>query len=592
MIIENVPFNTIDDTQSLVAATIMDVAKAVISTMGPNGKLALIEMGTSVKATKDGVTVAKALKFDDPRKEVVSRLIIEPAVKTDTECGDGTTTTVFLTNLFYELLAEHTSYLERKFIETLVGKLIAELEAMAVAVTLESELLYPLALTSSNNDEKLAKAVIEIYQGGNGRFPYVELKEGTSAEDKVFDTEEMVIRMTMANPAFSAHGNGMDTLLTRTMPIVIDGNLSGGSQEETIRLIAELSKIQVTAEATPNDPLNILIIARNVDHSFNSILVAVNAISRDPAHRSYDQFRGKRFLAAHTNMGGSIGTLLMQDIAVVLGAKLYNSLDQLFDSKDPSFETSEKILLGSQRSTIKLSAAGQARAATRIKELQNEVDKYPLGERFSPKAKFTEKRIRDLSGALVTVFVGGETYSEIKERIDRFEDVIKAVRSALENGVLPGVGTALITAFATVQQAFKADQMELPEMSKDEWVILQKLEDLVEAQYVYLMHDVIDRKVGTKEGSMMNQAVEAIQDSLYTQLQRQDGISRNFAEGSSRPLLCVNLSTGKVGEPEALGIYDTAYASITALRGGFQTAKILASASSLLLGNKLGGVKI
>jgi chaperonin GroEL len=593
MNIENVPYNTIGaEATQLVEETMSDVAKAVVPTMGPNGKLALIEVGTSVKTTKDGVTVAKSLKFNDPRKEVVSRVIIEAAVKTDMECGDGTTTTVLLTRLFYDLLAGHQTYLERQFIEGVVNDLIAKLEEMSVEVTLDSELLYPLALTSSNNDHKLAKAVVDIYQGSNGRFPYVEFKEGVDSNDKVLSTDEMVLRMTMANPSFSVHGNGMDTPLTRSMPVVVDSSLASGSQEETNKLalqMAELAKLAGDLR-DPKDPLHVLLIARNIDHSFTNVLIGLNAIAANPTHQAYEVYKGLRFIAAQTNMGGSVGTLLMQDLAVVLGGKMYNALDQFFDSKI-TYVCSERVVLGSQRSTVKLSPEGLTRAQHRVEELQKEVDRYQLGEKFSPKAKFTERRIRDLSGSLVTIFVGGQTQSDIKERIDRFEDVVKAVRSALENGVLPGVGVGMIRAFNEVSDNRYKGVHNGKTFTPQECEIMDKIQGLVSSQYVYLMESLL----GVEGGhgifdDTITQVSMAIQQRLYELKLAAKGM-----EGDYTPLpayLVLNLSTGDIGTPEELGVYDTAYASITALKGGFQTAKILASTSSIMLGNKLGGVRV
>jgi chaperonin GroEL (HSP60 family) len=292
-----------------------------------------------------------------------------------------------------------------------------------------------------------------------------------------------------------------------------------------------------------------------------------------------------RVIAVHTNMGGSVGSLLMQDLAIVLGGKMYNTLDQFFDSSSV-YVSDEKIVLGTHRSTVKLSVDGQARAQARVEELQKEVDHYQLGEKFSPKAKFTERRIRDLSGSLVTIFVGGETQSDIKERIDRFEDVVKAGRSALENGVLPGVGIALIHAFNKVLEDGGEGLLD-----KKDFAIIRGLTEIVHAQHVYLMISVIadSRRTLNSEGVML-QASKDVQDQLYDLQFAQTGTTNGDVR--TRPFLALNLSTGKVGTPEDLGIYDTAYASITALRGGFQTAKILASSSSLLLGNKLGGVRI
>jgi len=576
MIIENVPFTTIDDTPLLVKQTLDEVAKAVVSTMGPNGRLSLIEVGTSVKVTKDGVSVAKAIKMNDPRKEVISRIIVEPSIKTDMDCGDGTTTTIFMTWLFHRLLTKYTTYVERARIEKIVGLLIGALEEKTIAITLDSELLDSLALTSSNNDHALAKSVLDIYRANSDHFPAFEIKEGVSSEDKVISTDKMVLRMTMANPAFSQFGNGVETEFKDVIFVAVDNSIKPSSLDETTTIIGKLLnkvapfvKQKFAKEIGEGRTINVVFVSRNSEHDFNTILLTLNSFTNDPNHQHYRTMNGVKFVAAQTGLGGSMGTLLMQDLCITLGGRLYNTLDQFLDVPQGEIST-EVLTLGSQRSLVKLSDAGKVRTAERVVSLKEEIDSYTLGEKFSPKARTVERRIRDLSGRLITIFVGGETQSDIRERIDRFEDVVKAVKSALENGILPGVGTALIEA----------------SLGLDEWVVRDNNEislDILEiclAQYVYLMSGAtLDSPVfvNNKAGDIVTE---------YARIRKELG----DLGGDAPPI--VNLSSGQIGTAMELGVYDTAFAAITALKGGYKTAKILASASSMLLGSKLGGVSI
>ena len=544
----------IDDTQTVVADTVEKVRKAVVATMGPNGTLSLISIGTANKVTKDGVTVARALKFDDPFAECVNKLITEPAIKTDVECGDGTTTTILLTAEFYRLFSKFQNYRERLLIEDVAALTIRKLTAAAIMVTKDSPELYDMALTSSNQDAKLSKVVTDIYKQTSGGFPEIELKEGASDVDRVVYTQGLPMHMSFSNALFSATGNGGATVFSGFIPVVLDVRLV--HTPELFKTLADVSN--KLRDAVDQEHTTIMIIARSIDNEVNKLLTGIN-----------NGLKNCRFVGVQTNAGGSVGTLLMQDISVILGVPMFSSLEGVLDREVPL--VNETILIDSTRSIIsELSHAAQSRIALRVSDLQKEIDTADREDRFSQRMRFTERRMRDLKGELVTVFVGGETASDVKERKDRFEDVTKAVRSALINGILPGVGTALLEhstkALNEIEDALLATldgnkyKLSTDQVSE----ILQDLEKVFAAPYIKLMTGVVEI-VGTTTPPTVKDTDEPI---------------------------CVNLATGKEGTAKELGIYDTAYAAITALKGGVQTARTLASIDSVMMGQKLSAVQM
>lgn len=521
-------FLVTDTTQEIVGRVVGKVNEAVTATMGPNGTLSLIENGMSIKVTKDGVTVAKSIKFENPHEEIVARVLIEPAVKTDDECGDGTTTTIFLTSLLYNLFTKFPDYRDQKFIFEFFNRVISKLEEASIKITPDSELIYKLALTSSNNDEQLSHIVTAIYHESNGKFPIVELKESIGVDDIVERSDGIQLAMNFSNPAYSKDGVGGETLYKDFIPFVVDDALTNFSQEEVIELFSSIN-LSLGKE--------VIVVCRSASHNFNNTIRNINnAIGNKGGLK-------KTFTVLQTNAGGSVGTLLMADIASVFGVCLLTNLAGIKETNE--VVVSDKLFVGSKTSTLgSISDKTKERIEARIEEIKGDGLNKEAKDKHSVRGRFNDTRVRTLSGELVTVYVGGETNAEIKERKDRFEDVIKAVKSALINGILPGVGTAF--AEATQRTRFSYENSGLSVIHES--IIKYIMDNIEPAQVLKLVPD----------------AAFVGQDKI----------------------IITNLATGETGTPEELGIYDTAFASITALKGGLQTAKILANLRSLIIGSK------
>lgn len=521
----SVPFLTIEKTQEIVANVVAQVTRSVTGTMGPNGTLVLIKNGSSKKVTKDGVTVARSIKFEDPREELVNKVLTEPAIKTDDECGDGTTTTIFLTGALYGVFRRHAGFRHTRIIQNIVNEVISELEANAIRITNNSKELFQLALTSSNNDEKLSELVTKIYRQSGDNFPEVEIKEGLDTTDKYQRNSGLTLPLVFSNPAFSAGGRGT---YKNFVPVILDTTIRVND-----KLAPTLNELQ---GKIPKDS-TIVLIARSIENDVSSVLLHVN-----------NQLGANRFIGLQTNAGGTVGTLIMQDLAVMFGAPMFTMLEDTVTKDIPVVPESIEIR-GSVALLVDIADETQARIDSRVEEIKAQLGEFEASERFSVRARFNEKRIRDLKGELVTVYVGGNTISEVKERVDRFEDVIKAVKSALINGILPGVGTAILKAG----------------------------------------DDVLDRYIGG-EDEMVTAICNDLKGVFHAQYLKLVGGCHNL--GLDGELAVIDLTTGIVGTPTELGIYDTAYASITALRGGLQTAKILASLDSLIISDKLAAVEV
>lgn len=535
-------FITLDDTKRLVDEVVNDVERAVTATMGPNGRLSVITVGNTPKVTKDGVSVARGLKFNDPRKELINKIITEPAIKTDEECGDGTTTTIQLMALFFRVYRQFPSYRQHAFIDEVTKAWVEELRRMSIQLDVNDDRLYQMALTSSNNDAEMSRIVVDLYKNSTQHFPSIELIYGVEDKDRVVRTDGLRMNMELSNPQYAGSSGGT-LVLDQYVPVLVDGFIKPENAQELIKFCGEMTKI------LGDDPVTVVIIARGLEGQIdNAILKFNNQLAQ----------AGKkiRFVGVRTNLGGSLGSNVMQDMACMLNSSMVTDLDQACNVQ---YKVNFcKLTITGNKAILVPSGDAITRIEERIKEIREVLSNYDARNRWTRRARFDEDRLRNLTGEVVNLWVGGETNSEVKERHARFEDVIKAVKSGLINGILPGCGTSLIKSLEEVgARILKEEMSEAVRDFKTE--IIGALVGVSRHQYKYLMENVSE---------------------VY---------NKTDSEGR---LMVTNLATGENGSPEELGIFDTAYASITALKGGSQTAKIVATLDSVIISDKLTSIAI
>lgn len=557
------------DATSLIEKVLTRVETAVTSTMGPDGQVALIGSGNSSWTTKDGVTVARALQFGSDEEEIVNRIISEPAIKTDDECGDGTTTTIKLTAVIYRLLREDTSFKGRKRVEGVVTKLIAALKDQAIFPKLDDEMLYKVALTTSNQDHELATKVMDIYRSCEKGYPDVEIKPGRGSADEVERVEGRVVNMYFADQIFAGNNNSNQVKLARYIPVIVDDRILRATPQEFFDGIANIrSQVQTEWEAGDKTALPIVLVVRSIEK--DPINMLMNILTGTEALRPYNTGGLPGVIVAMTNLGGGLGAAEMQDIGSILGAPYVNGIEGLKAAQVTVRDT--PLTIGVARSSIiDLKPEDVARIDVRIDAIEKEIAGYSYSDRFTTRARINERRIRRLRGEVVTILVGGETNQEIKERVDRYQDVVKAVRSALENGVLPGCGMGLIN-------AARAVDLQLAD-SRD-----QKIAQVIGTSiWWHLMANHVPEPVYIKVD-------QGWFESLLGQGYNVVRVDNDMPIDSKFPI--INIATGEpmdATDMENLAVWDTAFATITALKGGFQTAQVLATASSVFNTIKLHG---
>ena len=402
---------------------IKKISQAVKSTLGPRGQTVLIESQShthGITVTKDGVTVAKAIDLIDPIENLAVKIMKQAADKTASDAGDGTTTAIVLTealvNAMYNLEnlkelnpTEVLFHLEEKCREIL-------LRLDKKATKLNKKKLLDVATISANNDIKIGKLIADTYNtvGTDG---IVTVERSQSSTTFAETTKGFKLDRGWTSNLFINNHKKDECILDDVYVLVSDveiGNLL--SIEKPLKKIVEGNK-------------KLLIISPCSSNVINTL--SANVMKRDlkvciipPPDFGYRQQE------------------LMNDIALSLGAIYFSEKtgDDLSLIEFEDLGHAQRIIVGQHSSVvIKGEGADIVAIKKRVDELWEQMKATPRKE----DQEFLMKRIASLAGGIGVIYVGGHTDLEQKEKYDRVDDAVCAVRSALERGILPGGGTAL-----------------------------------------------------------------------------------------------------------------------------------------------------
>jgi chaperonin GroEL len=406
---------------------ISKMARAVKSTLGPMGNTVLLESRAhthGITVTKDGVTVAKAISLIDPVENLAVQIMREAADKTAANAGDGTTTAIVLTEAIVEkgieifnldkTFADNKTKILRE-LTVVTDQIIKKLKTSAKAVT--SKKLLDVATISSNNDKTIGKIIKDTYTqvGKNG---IVTVEKAKGSETSFETTQGIKIDRGWSSPLFVNNQKKDECVMEDIYVLVSDAEVNNILTIENVLkpIIKEGKKLLIVAPCSQN-VINTL--AANVMKNSLKLCAII------PPSFGYKQHE------------------LMQDIALSVGAT-YFSQQTGDDLSLISFEDlgrASKIIVGRDSSIIikDQERINQQKIDTRVSELW---DAHKITETKDDK-DFILSRIASLTGGVGVIYVGGNTDLEQKELYDRVDDAVCAVRSALEQGILPGGGLAL-----------------------------------------------------------------------------------------------------------------------------------------------------
>lgn len=426
--VRNLDYGT--EAREKVRSGVNKLATAVASTLGPCGRTVLIqkENGTNI-STKDGVSVAKEIHLKDPVENIGAQVIKEVSMKAAKQAGDGTTTaTVLAASIYNDGLRYITAGANpvelKRGMDKATAAVVAKLRNdLSIDVT-TNDMIRQVGTISANNDTTIGSLIAEAMEsvGKNG---VIQVEESRTAETTLEVVEGMQLDRGFISPYFVSNQSTMTTTLENPLILIYDKKIS--AVKEVLPLLETCSK--------QNKPL--LVIADDVDGEALATMVVNKA-------------RGILNICAIKSPGyGDRKLANLEDIAILTGGQVVSA------TKGMKLEKLTMEMLGtartvtvSQSETIIVDGAGSVEAIkTRVEDIttlfdkaESEYDKQHLQERMSK-----------LVGGVAVLNIGAASEVEMKEKKDRVDDALHATRAAVEEGIVPGGGIALLACAEAVE---------------------------------------------------------------------------------------------------------------------------------------------
>jgi len=398
------------------------LAEAVTATLGPSGRNVIIEQdqGNPI-STKDGVTVAKAIELKNKVENIGAQIVKQAAIKTADQAGDGTTTSTLLAQ---SILTEGIDRLKKsanavdikRGIDSAVKDVVTYLKEESKDIT-DEEQLKQVATISANNDTEVGE-LISTAMDKVGRDGVVTIEESRTGETYLETVEGMQFSRGYKSPYFVTDNSSMQAVLQSPLILITDKKLH------------QVKELLPILEACSSQNKSLLIIADDIGGEALSTLVV-------------NKMRGNLSVAAvNAPEFGDRKKAVLEDIAVLTGGTVVSTERGMKLEKFNSdwFGEAKKVTITKDSTTI-IDAKGDEESITRrVEEIKNQID-----ESKSPyEIETLQDRLARFIGGVAIVFVGGHTEVEMKEKKDRVDDALHATKAALEEGILPGGGIALL----------------------------------------------------------------------------------------------------------------------------------------------------
>ncbi|MGY8941242.1 MAG: chaperonin GroEL [Flavobacteriales bacterium] len=426
---KEIQFNT--EARNGLKTGVDKLANAVKVTLGPKGRNVVIEKKFGAPSiTKDGVSVAREIELKNPVENMGAQMVKEVASKTADVAGDGTTTaTVLAQALIGEGLRNVAAGANPMDLKRGMDKaskaIIAELKKVSREVGSDNSKIQQVATISANNDETVGKLIAEAMQVvGNEGVITVEEAKGTETEVKT--VEGMQFDRGYLSPYFVTNSEKMEVELESPYILIYD------------KKISTMKDLLPTLEQTAQSGRPLLIIAEDLDGEALATLV-VNKI------------RGALKVAAVKAPGfGDRRKAMLQDIAVLTGGQVISEETglKLENVTLADLGTAEKITVDKDNTTVVNGAGVKDEIEARVNQIKAQIETTTSDY---DKEKLQE-RLAKLAGGVAVLYVGAATEVEMKEKKDRVDDALNATRAAVEEGIVPGGGTAYIRAAASISK--------------------------------------------------------------------------------------------------------------------------------------------
>ena len=417
------------DARQSLQRGVAKLARAVKVTLGPRGRNVIIQKSFgSPTVTKDGVTVAKEIELEDKYEDMGAKMVKEVASKTSDVAGDGTTTATVMAEAIYNeglkaVVAGVNPMLMKRGMDKAVADIVEQLQKLSTKVTTKTE-TEQVATVASNFDSEIGKMIAEATEKV-GKDGVITVEEGKTLKTEVEWVEGMQFDRGYLSPYFVTNPTTMETVLEDAYILI---------HEKKISVVKDLVPV-LERVAQTGRPL--LIIAEDIEGEALATLVI-------------NKLRGTFRSAAVKAPGyGDRRKAMLEDIAVLTGGKpIFEALGiELENVTLEDLGRAKKVIIDKDNTTIIEGAGSHDAIKGRIESIRREI----ADTKSDYDREKLEERLAKLAGGVAKINVGAATESEMKEKKARVEDALHATRAALEEGILPGGGVALLRASKSVK---------------------------------------------------------------------------------------------------------------------------------------------
>jgi chaperonin GroEL len=400
------------------------LADAVVSTLGPNGRNVVIANGGVPQSTKDGVSVAKSITLSDPEKELGVQLVKQAAVKTAEKAGDGTTTSTLLAREMIKaglnaLNNNENAVQIKRDIDATVSEVVKTIRQNISEDISGEKQLEQIATVSSNNDEEVGKLIATAIEKV-GMEGVVHIEESRTGETYLETVEGLQFERGYKSPYFVTNNSNMTSTLENPLVLLAD------------QKITQVKELLPILEAVSAQAKSLLIIAEDIDNEALATLIV-------------NKMRGTmKVCAVKAPDFGDRRKLVLEDIAITTGGKVFDKQKGMKLDKFSWdwFGEARTVTVEKEKTTI-VDGKGDVEAIeSRVEELQKQIEKAETPFEIEK----LQERLAKFVGGVAIIHVGGNTETEMKEKKDRVDDALHATKAAIEEGIVPGGGTALLYA--------------------------------------------------------------------------------------------------------------------------------------------------
>jgi len=423
--------------RELMLNGVRTLADAVVVTLGPKGRNVVLDKSWgSPTVTKDGVTVAKEIELDDKFENMGAQMVKEVASKTSDMAGDGTTTATVLARSIYEegqklVAAGNNPMAIKRGVDAAVELVVKELQKLS-KTTKDQREIAQVGTISANNDETIGNIIAEA-MNKVGKEGVITVEEAKSMETTLEVVEGMQFDRGYLSPYFVTDPEKMVASLEDPYILINEKKIS--SMKDLLPILEQVAKM--------GKPL--LIIAEDVDGEALATLVV-------------NKLRGTLHVAAVKAPGfGDRRKAMLEDIAILTGGQVVSEdlgikLENLTVS---DLGSAKRITIDKDNTTVVDGAGSRSALEGRVKQIRSQIEETTSDY---DREKLQE-RLAKLIGGVAVINVGAATETEMKEKKARVEDALNATRAAVEEGIVPGGGVALVRCLdALSKMKIKGDQ--------------------------------------------------------------------------------------------------------------------------------------